>query len=368
MPEDAPQPLVGGLQAEQIDPLVFGKGPLAFAVPGMSDVMPYPSSRFAAMTKEQLGAYRSAWRQHLRNVLDEFRPQLIHAHHIWILSSLLKDLAPEIPVVHHCHATGFRQMSLCPHLADEVKLGCRRNDRFAVLHQGHAQSLKQVLGVDDNKIHVVGAGYRQELFHASSREKVSEPKVLYVGKYSFAKGLPWLLDAIEHLARGIDGLQLHVAGSGSGQEATALEARMTAMSPVVQLHGQLPQAQLAELMRQCKVLVLPSLYEGVPLVLVEAMACGCRLISTELPGVVEQIAPHLGSNLTMIAMPRIETVDQPVSEDLPAFVERLTSAIEYSLHLPDLLVDRSFKPHSLRPFTWAAVFERIEPIWRELTG
>ena len=46
-------------------------------------------------------------------------------------------------------------------------------------------------------------------------------------------------------------------------------------------------------MRRCAVCVLPSFYEGVPLVLVEAAACGCRIVATALPGVIEQIAPYL---------------------------------------------------------------------------
>ena len=71
----------------------------------------------------------------------DFKPQIIHSHHIWLVSSLIKDLAPTTPVVTHCHATGLRQMELVPRLADEVRSGCARNDAFVVLHQGHADEL-----------------------------------------------------------------------------------------------------------------------------------------------------------------------------------------------------------------------------------
>ena len=96
-----------------------------------------------------------------------------------------------------------------------------------------------------------------------------------------------------------------VAGSGAGEEADRLRTRMLAMAPTVVLHGQLSQAALAELMRTCAVFVLPSFYEGLGLVLVEALACGCRLVATALPGVQEQLAPLLGPALQKVAMPRM---------------------------------------------------------------
>ena len=122
-------------------------------------------------------------------------------------------------------------------------------------------------------------------------------------------------------------LRLHIAGSGAGPEAEALRQRMRALAPAVVLHGQLDQPQLADLMRRCGVCVLPSFYEGVPLVLVEAAACGCRLVSTALPGVVERIAPHLADRLTLVPLPRLKGSDQPVAADLPRFVADLEAAL-----------------------------------------
>ncbi|MBU2567114.1 hypothetical protein KKG46_06190, partial [Patescibacteria group bacterium] len=131
VPDDDPRPAVAGLEPERVLPLVFGAagGPLPFALPGMSDVMPYPSSVFSALGLGELEAYRAAWRGHVRAVVERARPDVAHVHHVWLLSALLKDAAPELPVVVQCHATGLRQLELCPHLADEVRRSCRRNDR-----------------------------------------------------------------------------------------------------------------------------------------------------------------------------------------------------------------------------------------------
>ncbi|MCG3184538.1 MAG: D-inositol-3-phosphate glycosyltransferase [Planctomycetes bacterium] len=354
------RPTVGELPAEHIHPLHFGADKLDFPVPGMSDVMPYESSVFSKLEPRQIENYLGAWREHLDDVLHEFRPDVIHAHHAWLLASMLKDLAPSVPVLVHGHGTDLRQLELCKHLAEEVRLGVRRNERFAVLHSEHAEAYGTRLELEQQRLHVIGAGYREEIFHSGGRNHESGPTILYAGKYSHAKGLPWLLDAVERLSVLLPEVTLHVAGTGSGQEAELLRARMQGMN-CVKLHGQVDQKQLAELMRNTSVFVLPSFYEGLPLVLVEAVACGCRLVATDTPGVVHDLAPQLGEAIELVRLPRLEGPDTPVQADLPEFTNDLEAALHRALHkgpLPDDL--------ELKPFTWNAVFQRVEHIWLEL--
>ena len=297
-----------------------------------------------------------------------FQPDVIHSHHLWLVSSYLKDLVSDIPVVTQCHATGFRQMALCPELAEKVRSRCARNDRFCVLHRGHASQLSQELRVSGSRIHVVGAGYRDELFHERGRETDVELSLLYVGKLSAAKGLPWLLDAVEGLAETVDGLTLHVVGSGDGEESQALQQRMTSLAPLVEQHGALGQPELADLMRRSKVCVLPSFYEGVPLVLAEAAACGCRLVATALTGVVEQLQPHLDPVLDLVPLPRLVGIDSPHPEDIPAFVDCLGKTMAESLEAPAQERGDSHLQRALRPFAWSAVFGRVQYVWNEVVA
>lgn len=359
-------PDVGGLDPSRFHPLVFGEGDLGFPVPGMSDVMPYRSTRFSAMSSGQVAAYRSAWRRRLSDVIAAFDPQVVHTHHIWIMSSLIKEIAPRLPVIAHCHATGFRQMSLCSELAEGVRQGNARNDRFVVLHSGHAEELSRTLGVPADRIDVVGAGYRDEIFFSQGGDEKRRGKILYIGKFSAAKGVPWLLDAFERLAAEQPGVELHVAGGGAGEEAEALRSRMKSLAPAVVLHGQISQEELAKVMRSAAVCVLPSFYEGIPLVLVEALACGCRLVATRLPGVKSELAPHLGAAMELVPLPRLEGVDRPLAEDLPAFVNDLTDSLRNALAQPLMGDPVRSTPDLLKPFTWASVFRRVEAVWKEL--
>lgn len=361
VPSSVAFPSVGGIAPEQVLALRFESRELPFPVPGMSDVMPYDSTVMSTMSEPHWALYRAAWVRHLKTVREQFTPDVIHSHHVWLLSALIKDVFPDVPVLTHCHATGLRQLRLCPHRAEEISAGVARNDGLLALDDAMAATLDRELGVPPECIHVVGAGYSDDVFHDRGRVADVSGQLLYVGKYSGAKGLPSLLDAFEKLSDADPTLRLHVAGSGSGAEADALRRRMEAMQPSVVLYGQLEQVELASLMRRCAACVLPSFYEGLPLVLIEAAACGCRVVATALPAVREVIAPALGAGIELLELPAMSTIDVPVAAALPEFANRLAVALRRAL-----AAGLPAPPVGLEAFTWSAVFARVETHWRRL--
>ncbi len=370
VPVSETRPRVGNLGAEDIFPVTFADGSgaaadLPFPVPGMSDVMPYPSSVWSRLTRADIDLYRAVWSRHLKGVIEACRPDLIQANHVWLVSSLLPAIAPDIPLLITCHATGLRQMELCPGLKDEVVAGCRQARHFFALRQDHREHLAGLLDVPADRVTVSGIGFRDDIFHHVGARKRPADSLLYVGKYSNAKGLPWLLDALEDLRRQRPSAVLHVAGDGAGPEAETLRFRMEALGPGVVRHGQLDQEQLADLMRRCQVCVLPSFYEGVPLVLAEAAACGCRVVATDLPGVREQLAPRLQDWLHPVALPPLLTVDTPDPDHLPGFVQDLKQAMLSALEQAVPPVTGKGPGPDLTSLTWSSVFRRIEKVWKE---
>jgi hypothetical protein len=73
-----------------------------------------------------------------------------------------------------------------------------------------------------------------------------------------------------------------------------------------------------------------------------------------------------------VPLPRLQGVDTPEPADLPAFVERLVDALERALSRPPLLGPRQHVvetvERALEPFTWGAVFRRVERVWLEAMG
>ncbi len=134
-------------------------------------------------------------------------------------------------------------------------------------------------------------------------------EILYAGKLSVAKGVPWLLKSLEKIKK--LSFKLHIAGNGSGEEKNLCLSLVQNLGSKVEYHGPLSHDRLADLMRKCHLFVLPSFYEGVPLVLIEALACGCRILATSLPGVKQILGTHSGDQFGLIDLPELETIDQP---------------------------------------------------------
>jgi len=367
-PADDPRPAVGRLPPERVHSLTFAgeagsaqRCDVPFPVPGMSDVMPYRSSVWSELTAAELELYRAAWRARIASVVAAFAPDLIHVHHTWLVAALIKDVAPSVPVVMHGHGTGLVQLARCPHLAGEVRAGCARNERLCVLHDEHALRYGAELAYDPERIRVVGAGFREDLFHARDRRAETDT-LLYAGKLSRAKGVPLLLDAFAALRERRPDARLLLAGGGNGPEADAIRGCIAQADGCTAL-GALSPAELGDRMRAAATFVLPSLAEGLPLVLVEAAASGCRLVASDLAG-TRALERALGDRLELVpGAPSLAGADEePPEEKLgEAFVRSLHEALARALEAGET-TDRA----PLEAFRWSSVLGRVEAVWREL--
>jgi len=69
--------------------------------------------------------------------------------------------------------------------------------------------------------------------------------------------------------------------------------------------------------------VLPSFFEGLPLVIFEGLASGCRIITTNLSGLDEIFGKAQKDTINLIQLPPLETIDRPYQEDEAMLVNRL---------------------------------------------
>nr|WP_321400101.1 glycosyltransferase family 4 protein [uncultured Desulfobacter sp.] len=370
--------LVAGIQDNfSLDPAVlpadhtefvrFNHGALDFRLPGMSDVMPYPSTVFSSMKKDQIRRYETAFTNALQTAKSKFRPDLIHTHHLWIVSKIARNVFRDLPMVTSCHGTCLRQHYLCASLDLGIEKAMADIDAVLCLSRHQKQQIVDIHGIDPQKLHVVGAGFEKELFYCDTKPEKGPVQIVYAGKLSRAKGVPWLLSALKKVA-GPD-YCLHLAGAGTGQEKEECLTLAAELGDRVQVHGPLSHDRLARLMRLSHLFVLPSFFEGLPLVLMEALSSGCRILTTALPGTREIFEETRSDMIDLLDLPPLETVDTPYKKDLPALELALAHALEKSI----AKADQNRQPataqiHALTcNYTWEGVFLKIEEIYKKVT-
>ena len=344
----------------------FESPDLPFPVAGMSDVMPYPSTRFSTFNHRLLEQYESAFKKTLSEAVSKFSPDIIHTHHLWIMTALVKELFPEIPVVTSVHGTELRQLQLAEQLSTKIIKGVSEVDRVMVLnHDQHRQVVKEY-GFPAPKVVVTGTGYRQDLFSRDFCAKEETPTIIYAGKLSRAKGVPWLLKAFNELEKEA---VLWLAGGGDGPETEAVRAA-AASNERIHLLGALSQTELAARFQRAHILVLPSFYEGLPLVLLEALACDCRIVVTDLPGIRELVSEDAIAEglVSCIPKPPLTGPDTLETEHEKPFLINLKKAL--SEQLERVREQQFICCHKLQKTLdetgWHKVFNRIEKVYKEV--
>lgn len=331
-------------------PVRYGSSKLPFPVAGMSDEMPYESTRYRDMTPEMTGRFKEAFLSALEQAVNTFHPDVILCHHLYLLTALCRERFPQIAVAGICHGTGLRQMQKHALERQFILNEIPRLDRIFALHGAQKQVITELFGVEKSRITVIGSGYNDSIFRQTSA--THEPgRIIYAGKLSMKKGVISLVRCAKQIKTPVS---LHLAGgAGDASEYAAIRDLALACPWPVTFLGQLRQKNLAEEFCKSDVFVLPSFYEGLPLVLMEALACGLKVVCSDLPGVKEWMDENLpGHGVRFVKLPAMKNADEPDPRELPGFESALAAAIEEA-------VTNTPPSPALEQVSWKGVCERL---------
>lgn len=109
--------------------------------------------------------------------------------------------------------------------------------------------------------------------------------LIFIGNLIITKGIHELLEALPLLEA--TSVTLDVVGGGPEAAALAAKTKTLGLEEQVHFHGRLPHDEVAALVRDSRALVLPSYTEGIPNVIMEALACGIPVVATRVGGIPE---------------------------------------------------------------------------------
>ncbi|MGY1604679.1 glycosyltransferase family 4 protein [Geodermatophilus sp. SYSU D00815] len=147
---------------------------------------------------------------------------------------------------------------------------------------------------------------------AADRPPGAPLRVLSVGRLVPEKGAPLLLDAVARLVAAGTPVHLTLVGGGPLHDLLAAEIRARGLDDAVELAGPRGQEELPDLYRASDAFCLPSFAEGLPVVLMEAMASGLPVVTTTIAGIPELVV-HRGTGL-LVAPGRADLIAAALSE------------------------------------------------------
>lgn len=330
-------------------PVYFCEEGLPYPIVGMSDEMPYISTKYSEMSPEMVEQFRSSFMSVIERAVEELQPDLILCHHLYLLTALVRKHFPERKVYGFCHNTDLRQMQKTDLEREFIRREIGKLDHIFVPQRAQEEGVLALYPVDKEKITRVGMGYNNQIFHLAegSRDKEGVTSLVFAGKIAEKKGVMSLLRAMALLGDekelDMNRIQLLLAGStGNEEEYQMIEGLAEKCPCKVKFLGRLSQPELAKVYQNSDIFVLPSFFEGIPLTVIEALACGNRVVMTDLPGIKEWIASvSSNADVRYVTIPRMRNADEPLEEDLPEFERKLADVLKASVlqketHLADV--------------------------------
>ncbi|GAA2519126.1 glycosyltransferase family 4 protein [Winogradskya humida] len=219
------------------------------------------------------------------------RPDIVHVHAGLAMTPEIVRLASwlrGIPYVVHLHLMvrpSSRAGALLLPVYQRVFYAgfLRHAARVICLTEAMRQVAITTFGLRPERVVVVPNGVDIDVFGSVAPQRRAERELLFVGRLTAQKNVGLLVEVMAALPPDVC---LRIVGDGELREV--LERRVAALGLAnVRFEGRLSPDQLSPLYQRATAVLMPSTHEGLPLVLLEAMAAGAPVVCSALPELVE---------------------------------------------------------------------------------
>ncbi len=256
---------------------------------------------------------------------------------------------------------------------------------IAVSHGMRADVLRCYPDVDPAKVHVVHNGIDVDGWAAPSTEEEraaadavvarygidpSRPAIVFVGRITRQKGLPYFLKAVEQLPKEIQ--VVLCAGAPDtpqiAQEVSSAVAKLqTERDGIVWIEEMLPRAELVAVLDACTTFVCPSVYEPLGIVNLEAMAVGLPVVATATGGIPEVVDHGVTGMLVQIDQVQdgtgTPTDPEKYSADLAAALTAMVSDLDAAKAM-----GKAGRQRATDHFSWDTIAERTLEVYQHVLG
>lgn len=323
----------------------------------------------------------------LTMVGDVAGADLVHSH-TWY-ANFAGHLASQLHGIPHV-LTAHSLEPLRPWKAEQLGGGYRVSSGIEKLAYENAAAIVAVSGgmrndilrsyprVDPARVRVIHNGIDVEHWHpvddpaflASIGMDPTRPSVVFVGRITRQKGLPYLLRAAQLLPPEVQ--LVLCAGAPDTPEIMAevqegVRLLQQARSGVIWIDRMLPREELSAILTAATTFVCPSVYEPLGIVNLEAMACGAAVVGTATGGIPEVVDDSVTGRLVPIEQLQDGT-GTPVDPD--RYVSDLARVLTEVTGDPDRAREygEAGRERARTQFSWDAIADTTRALYQELTS
>ena len=149
---------------EQEEKTVFNAD-IPFPIAGMSDIMPYASTVYSEMNDEMYQKWISVFEKTLLRAKEEFNPNVIISHHLFILTSLVKKIFSGKKIIGISHGTDIRQIKKNPWIKTQYIQNLDKLDLYFTVSPKDIAEVQTIFSAPPEKIKLAGGGFNPDIFN-----------------------------------------------------------------------------------------------------------------------------------------------------------------------------------------------------------
>ncbi len=217
------------------------------------------------------------------------RPNLLHAHW-WIPGGIVgavASLVTRVPLIITTHGTDVEMLCKMPWVIPLARFAFGRARAITCGSNYLRDQLVALNVADAAKVVVIPMPLNPEFGIQKSKFGNRKSEILTVARLTKQKSIDTLVDALALLRDRGNDARLKIIGAGPERGALEAQTRRLNLSDCVEFVGALPQTELPAQYAACAVFVLPSIREGMGLVLAEALWCGAPVVAANSGGVTD---------------------------------------------------------------------------------
>ncbi len=321
---------------------------------------PRSTTTFYELTDAQMQDYVRAWQQAMAEAVAAFRPEVIHANHVWVAAYVTYRTG--LPYVITCHGTDLMGFRRGPRYREMALTAAAHTQGIVAVSRQVAVDAADTYDLPDENVHLIWNGFdarrfkvlpevtKADVLAAYGLSGADKPLISFVGKFTHFKGIDVLLKAAAIYEQALPGVQTLLAGDGE------LWDDMHALRQELQLQGihflgHQSQYDISLLHNVADVSVVPSRVEPFGLVAIEALACGTPVVATDEGGLPDFINESVGA---LVAV-----------DDAEGLAAAIVAEIQKGTKLSKGVYASQY---ALDHFTWTSQVAKMIELYRDVLG